>query len=242
MEEEWPYPLLSKEIDARHRAKKISDGNSCSSLAVLIPRTTGWWGIDPRWKPRQKRHCWQKRQADNRGNANGPSHASYASCKARNDSSNGSRCANLTLARRICTICRAYSVSSTACTYIWHQPMARTIHGLRCFDNFIDIYIASVGSFRPELMSGFRPYTASYGDMSSFGGGSSLVPIELRTSQTDDAPHVTQPTQPEVGKGNDNDPRRSNRERHEPNRLSLSGPRHAAGQRKKNYKKARWNI
>uniref|UniRef100_A0A0E0BUB9 CCHC-type domain-containing protein n=1 Tax=Oryza glumipatula TaxID=40148 RepID=A0A0E0BUB9_9ORYZ len=52
MEDEWPYPLLSKEIDARHRAKKISDGNSCSSLAVLIPRTAGWWGIDPRWKPR----------------------------------------------------------------------------------------------------------------------------------------------------------------------------------------------
>ncbi|BAS93803.1 Os05g0385950 [Oryza sativa Japonica Group] len=93
------------------------------------------------------------------------------------------------------------------------------------------------GSFRPELMSGFRPYTASYGDMSSFGGGSSSVPNELRTSQTDDAPQVTQPTQPEVGEGNDNDPRRSNRERHEPNRLSLSGPRHAAGQRKKTTKK-----
>uniref|UniRef100_A0A0E0KNF4 Uncharacterized protein n=1 Tax=Oryza punctata TaxID=4537 RepID=A0A0E0KNF4_ORYPU len=52
MEEEWPYPLLSKEIDARHRAKKISDGNSCFTLAVLIPRTVGWGGIDPRWKPR----------------------------------------------------------------------------------------------------------------------------------------------------------------------------------------------
>uniref|UniRef100_A0A0E0QHL3 Aminotransferase-like plant mobile domain-containing protein n=1 Tax=Oryza rufipogon TaxID=4529 RepID=A0A0E0QHL3_ORYRU len=94
------------------------------------------------------------------------------------------------------------------------------------------------GSFRPELMSGFRPYTASYGDMSSFSGGLSSVPNELRTSQTDDAPHVTQPTQPEVGKGNDNDPRRSNRERHEPNRLSLSGPRHAAGQRKKKLQKS----
>uniref|UniRef100_A0A0D9YTG6 Uncharacterized protein n=1 Tax=Oryza glumipatula TaxID=40148 RepID=A0A0D9YTG6_9ORYZ len=43
---------------------------------------------------------------DDRGNANGPSRASYASCKATNDSSNGSRCANLTLARRICTFCR----------------------------------------------------------------------------------------------------------------------------------------
>uniref|UniRef100_A0A0D9YTG4 Uncharacterized protein n=1 Tax=Oryza glumipatula TaxID=40148 RepID=A0A0D9YTG4_9ORYZ len=86
-------------------------------------------------------------------------------------------------------------------------------------------------------MSGFRPYTALYSDMSSFGGGSSSVPNELRTSQTDDAPPVTQATQPEVGEGNDNDPRRSNRERHEPNRMSLSGPRHAAGQRKKTTKK-----
>ncbi len=59
------------------------------------------------------------------------------------------------------------------------------------FDNFFDIYIASVGSFRPEPMSGFRPYTASYGDMSSFGGGSSPVPNEPQTSQTDDAPPVT---------------------------------------------------
>ncbi|BAS79159.1 Os02g0550566 [Oryza sativa Japonica Group] len=47
------------------------------------------------------------------------------------------------------------------------------------------------GSFRPEPMSGFRPYTASYGDMSSFGGGSSPVPNEPQTSQTDDAPPVT---------------------------------------------------
>uniref|UniRef100_A0A0E0L0K8 Aminotransferase-like plant mobile domain-containing protein n=1 Tax=Oryza punctata TaxID=4537 RepID=A0A0E0L0K8_ORYPU len=91
------------------------------------------------------------------------------------------------------------------------------------------------GSFHPELMLGFRPYTASYSDMSSFGAGSSSVPNELRASQTDDAPQVTQPTQPEDGdlQGNNNDPRRSNREHHEPNRLSLSGPRHAARGRKK---------
>uniref|UniRef100_A0A0E0DB98 Uncharacterized protein n=1 Tax=Oryza meridionalis TaxID=40149 RepID=A0A0E0DB98_9ORYZ len=75
------------------------------------------------------------------------------------------------------------------------------------------------------------------GDMSSFGGGSSSVPNELRTSQIDDAPHVKQPTQQEVGEGDDNDPHRSNREHHEPNHLSLSGPRHAAGARKKTTKK-----
>uniref|UniRef100_A0A0E0M6K5 Aminotransferase-like plant mobile domain-containing protein n=1 Tax=Oryza punctata TaxID=4537 RepID=A0A0E0M6K5_ORYPU len=95
------------------------------------------------------------------------------------------------------------------------------------------------GSFRPELMAGFRPYTASYGDMSSFGGGSSSVPNKLRASQTDDVPQMTQPTQPDDGdlQGNNNDPRRSNREHHEPNRLSLSGPRHAAGRRKKTTSK-----
>uniref|UniRef100_A0A0E0JHZ7 Uncharacterized protein n=1 Tax=Oryza punctata TaxID=4537 RepID=A0A0E0JHZ7_ORYPU len=87
------------------------------------------------------------------------------------------------------------------------------------------------GSFRPEIMAGFRPYASSYGDMSSFDGGSSSVPNELRASQTDDAPQMTQPTQPDDGdfQGNIHDPRRSNREHHEPNRLSLSGPRHAAG-------------
>uniref|UniRef100_A0A0E0LHT9 Uncharacterized protein n=1 Tax=Oryza punctata TaxID=4537 RepID=A0A0E0LHT9_ORYPU len=87
--------------------------------------------------------------------------------------------------------------------------------------------------------TGFRPYTSSYGEMSSFGGGSSSVPNELRASQTDDAPPMTQPTQPDDGdlQGNIHDPRRSNRERHEPNRLSLSGPRHAAGRRKKTTSK-----
>uniref|UniRef100_A0A0E0LAL6 Aminotransferase-like plant mobile domain-containing protein n=1 Tax=Oryza punctata TaxID=4537 RepID=A0A0E0LAL6_ORYPU len=94
-------------------------------------------------------------------------------------------------------------------------------------------------SFHPELMAGFRPYASSYGDMSSFGGGSSLVPNELRASQTDDAPQMTQPTQPDDGdfQGNIHDPCRSNRERHEPNRLSLSGPRHSAGRRKKTASK-----
>uniref|UniRef100_A0A0E0ACT3 Uncharacterized protein n=1 Tax=Oryza glumipatula TaxID=40148 RepID=A0A0E0ACT3_9ORYZ len=82
---------------------------------------------------------------------------------------------------------------------VWHQCHGdgfgrRTLRPELIFDNFIDIYIASEGSFRPEIMSGFSPYTTSYGDMSSFGGGSSSVPNELRTSQTDDAPHVTQPT------------------------------------------------
>uniref|UniRef100_A0A0E0K2F4 Uncharacterized protein n=1 Tax=Oryza punctata TaxID=4537 RepID=A0A0E0K2F4_ORYPU len=137
------------------------------------------------------------------GNANGPSRASDASSKATYDSSNDARCANLTLARGICTICRSMYIQYHIVTHIrfhyMHLHMAPT-HGkdnplitvvrttIIIFDNFIDIYIASVGSFRPELMAGFRPYTSSYGDMSSFGGGSSLVPNELRALQTDDAP------------------------------------------------------
>uniref|UniRef100_A0A0D3GGH3 Uncharacterized protein n=1 Tax=Oryza barthii TaxID=65489 RepID=A0A0D3GGH3_9ORYZ len=97
---------------------------------------------------------------------------------------------------------------------------------------------AGVQGYMDLLQQGFRPYTASYGDISSFGGGSSSVPDELRASQTNEAPQATQLTQPEVGdlQGNDNDPRRSNHEHLEPNRLSLSGPRHAAGARKKTKK------
>uniref|UniRef100_A0A0E0LJP1 Uncharacterized protein n=1 Tax=Oryza punctata TaxID=4537 RepID=A0A0E0LJP1_ORYPU len=149
---------------------------------------------------------------------------------------------------------RAYSVGSTACTYIWHQPMSRTIHARRlvveyriiwtCCNKVIG-YLVNI----PRIVMKFHIskhrqqalhcITASYHDMSSFGGGSSSVPNELRASQTDDASQVTQPTQPEDGdlQGNNNDPHRSNRERHEPNRLSLSGPRHAAGGRKKTTKK-----
>uniref|UniRef100_A0A0E0MDZ5 Transposase MuDR plant domain-containing protein n=1 Tax=Oryza punctata TaxID=4537 RepID=A0A0E0MDZ5_ORYPU len=65
------------------------------------------------------------------------------------------------------------------------------------------------------------------------------VPNELRALQTDDAPQMTQPTQPDDDdfQGNIHDPRRSNRERHEPNHLSLSGPRHGAGRRKKTASK-----
>uniref|UniRef100_A0A0E0PLV4 Aminotransferase-like plant mobile domain-containing protein n=1 Tax=Oryza rufipogon TaxID=4529 RepID=A0A0E0PLV4_ORYRU len=457
MEEEWPYPLLSKEIDARHRAKKISDGNSCSSLVVLIPRTPGWWGIDPRWKPRCINGCqlqpqwariqvhnvyeyfteafeslrenevrwtpytneeailraphgvsilcyhdeayWmtrkmlvydifvegynvqrvmrhmglyqqvpvpiglhlppdvntQKRQADNRFHRSMHSrmtpwieawsqalndvvqetraydHNTYEQYMAWYSSQTRIRLlapedpdergpptidqiydmqlappAHLTTdiarelvrdaktlweklrdgiaegTRMVCPVphmphAMPQMISQMAPdvpTSHWQggfAPFAGTSQGIPTIPqmpaDFIrqrgftslggptqsvplhaPTYVTNPwqgqsmdygGSFRPELMSGFRPYTASYGDMSSFGGGSSSVPNELRTSQTDDAPQVTQPTQPEVGEGNDNDPRRSNRERHEPNRLSLSGPRHAAGQRKKKLQKSK---
>uniref|UniRef100_A0A0E0JZA4 Uncharacterized protein n=1 Tax=Oryza punctata TaxID=4537 RepID=A0A0E0JZA4_ORYPU len=37
----------------------------------------------------------------------------------------------------------------------------------------------STGSFRPELIAGFRPYASSYGDMSSFSGGSSQYPMSF---------------------------------------------------------------
>uniref|UniRef100_A0A0E0JI76 Aminotransferase-like plant mobile domain-containing protein n=1 Tax=Oryza punctata TaxID=4537 RepID=A0A0E0JI76_ORYPU len=310
MEEEWPYPLLTKEIDARHRAKKIADGNFCSTLPVLIPRTAGWWGIDPRWKPsyingkrgkltteawsqalndvvhetraydhnsyeqyiawyssqtrirllapedpdergppnieqiydmqhappahlttdiagelvREMKTLWERltdgiagtnqevmaavdslrRKAQSErpphialrpsplnsrvGNANGLSRASDTSCKATYDSSNDARCANLTLAMGICTICRS----------------------------LIDDLFPVIN----------RAYSAR------------RLVLEYRVIWTC-CNKMTQPTQPDDGdlQGNIHDPSRSNRECHEPNRLSLSGPRHAAGRRKKTISK-----
>uniref|UniRef100_A0A0E0QQY5 Aminotransferase-like plant mobile domain-containing protein n=1 Tax=Oryza rufipogon TaxID=4529 RepID=A0A0E0QQY5_ORYRU len=344
MEEEWPYPLLSKEIDARHRAKKISDGNSCSSLAVLIPRTAGWWVIDPRWKPRQADNryrrsmhlrmtpwieAWSQALNDVVHETRAYDHNTYEQYMAWYSSqtrirllapedpdergelvrdaktlweklrdgiagTNQEVMATVDSLRRKAQPERVPPHSSAPITSQWqggfaafagptqsvplHAPTYGTnpwkaqsidyggtsfgggVHGYMDllqqgdwlfgqysshrneipymqapFDNFIDIYIA----YGLGLCQGLGPYTASYGDISSFGGGSSLVPNELRASQTDDAPRVTQPTQPEVDdlQGNNNDPHRSNRERHEPNRLSLSGPRHAAGGKKKTTKK-----
>uniref|UniRef100_A0A0E0JLE8 Uncharacterized protein n=1 Tax=Oryza punctata TaxID=4537 RepID=A0A0E0JLE8_ORYPU len=181
------------------------------------------------------------------GNANGPSRASDATCKVTYDSSNDSRCANLTLARRICTICRS-GLAKVSLPYPEWKHNLSVKEGILLTIYFliltgptqsVPLHAPTYGTnpWQGQSMDydGIRPYTTSYGDMSSFGGGSSSVPNEFRASQTDDAPQVTQPTQPEDGdlQGNDNDPRRSNRERHEPNRLSLSDPRHAAGGRKK---------
>uniref|UniRef100_A0A0D3H6F4 Aminotransferase-like plant mobile domain-containing protein n=1 Tax=Oryza barthii TaxID=65489 RepID=A0A0D3H6F4_9ORYZ len=298
MEEEWPYPLLSKEIDARHRAKKISDGNSCSSLAVLIPRTAGWWVIDPRWKPRQADNryrrsmhlrmtpwieAWSQALNDVVHETRAYDHNTYEQYMAWYSSqtrirllapedpdergelvrdaktlweklrdgiagTNQEVMATVDSLRRKAQPERVPPHSSAPITSQWQGGFAAFAGPTQSVPLHAPTYGTNPwkaqsmdygGSFRPELMSGFRPYTASYGDISSFGGGSSLVPNELRASQTDDAPRVTQPTQPEVDdlQGNNNDPRRSNRERHEPNRLSLSGPRHAAGGKKKTTKK-----
>uniref|UniRef100_A0A0E0PXQ6 Uncharacterized protein n=1 Tax=Oryza rufipogon TaxID=4529 RepID=A0A0E0PXQ6_ORYRU len=145
---------------------------------------------------------------------------------------------NLTLARRICTIRRYPYIPQVSAAPIGQGGF--TSLGGTSFGAGVQGYmdLLQQGSYCPELMSGFRPYTASYGDISSFGGGSSSVPDELQASQTNEAPQATQPTQPEVGdlQGNKNDPCRSNHEHLEPNHLSLSGPRHATGARKKTKK------
>uniref|UniRef100_A0A0E0L1R3 Aminotransferase-like plant mobile domain-containing protein n=1 Tax=Oryza punctata TaxID=4537 RepID=A0A0E0L1R3_ORYPU len=363
MEEEWPYPLLSKDIDARHRAKKISDGNSCSTLPVLIPRTAGWWGIDPRWKPRQKRQAdnkyrrsmhlrmtpwieaWSQALNDVIHETRAYDHNTYEQYMAWYSSQTrirllapedpdegfqfltpllGSIQTNIAgeLVREAKTLweklrdgiagtnqevmaavdslrrkVRSTSVREaptiptipeitqmSAClggfdptqegtrmvrpvpqmphprphmipqmmpdvpTSHWQGGFALfagTSQGFptipRVDEEFFGQggFTSLGGSFRPEIMAGFRPYASSYGDMSRFGGGSSSVPNELWASQTDDAPQMTQPTQPDDGdfQGNIHDPRRSNRERHEPTRLSLSGPRHATGRRKKTASK-----
>uniref|UniRef100_A0A0E0LKQ4 Uncharacterized protein n=1 Tax=Oryza punctata TaxID=4537 RepID=A0A0E0LKQ4_ORYPU len=225
--------------DAKTLWEKLRDGIACTNHEVMAAVDSLCRKAQPEWVPPHSSvpitsQC-QGGFAAFAGNVNGSSRASDASCKATYDSSNDSRCANLTLARRICTICsqgiltiprvEAEFIGQGGFTLLGGPTQSVPLHAPTYGTNpWQGQSMDYGGSFRPELMSGFRPYTASYGDMSSFGGGSSSV---------------TQPTQPEDGdlQGNDNDPLRSNRERHEPNRLSLLGPRHATGGRKKTTKK-----
>uniref|UniRef100_A0A0D3HUA0 Uncharacterized protein n=1 Tax=Oryza barthii TaxID=65489 RepID=A0A0D3HUA0_9ORYZ len=51
MADDWPYPLLSRDIDARHRARQMSSSRP-SGLSVFITRTCPMWGVDERWVPR----------------------------------------------------------------------------------------------------------------------------------------------------------------------------------------------
>uniref|UniRef100_A0A0E0JI55 Aminotransferase-like plant mobile domain-containing protein n=1 Tax=Oryza punctata TaxID=4537 RepID=A0A0E0JI55_ORYPU len=364
MEEEWSYPLLSKEIDARHRAKKISDGNSCSTLPILIPRTemvgqkrqadnryrrsmhlrmTPWieaWSqalndvvhetraydhntyeqymawyssqtrirlLAPEDPDERDRHCrrvskgvktlWEKLR-DGIADTNQEVMAAVDSLRRKVRSTSVREAPTIPTIPEITQMSEHLGgfgpnqegtrmvrpvpqmphprphmipqMTSDVPTSHWQggfAPFVGTSQGIPTIPRVDTEFIGQGGftslggptqsvplhaptygtnpwqgqsidyggSFHPELMAGFRPYTSSYDDMSSFGGGSSSVPNELRASQTDDAPQMTQPTQQDDGdlQGNIHDPRRSNRERHEPNRLSLSGPRHAAGRRKK---------
>uniref|UniRef100_A0A0E0BS42 Uncharacterized protein n=1 Tax=Oryza glumipatula TaxID=40148 RepID=A0A0E0BS42_9ORYZ len=287
MEDEWPYPLLSKEIDARHRAKKISHGNSCSSLVVLIPRTAGWqkrqadnryrrsmhsrmtpwieaWSQalndvtrirllapedpDERGPPtidqiydmrlalpahlttdiagelvRDAKTLWEKLR-DGMAGTKEEVMATVDSLRRKgNDGRAGVRSTSFREPQTIPTIPEITEISerlggfgstqaqpervpthsSTPITTQWQGGFALFAGPTQSVPLHAPTYGTNPwqgqsmdygGSFRPELMSGFRPYTASYGDMSSFGGGSSSVPNELWTSQTDDAPPVTQPT------------------------------------------------
>uniref|UniRef100_A0A0E0K2F3 Uncharacterized protein n=1 Tax=Oryza punctata TaxID=4537 RepID=A0A0E0K2F3_ORYPU len=122
------------------------------------------------------------------GNANGPSRASDASSKATYDSSNDARCANLTLARGICTICRSMYIQYHIGLAKVSLPYREWTHNLSSVPLHAPTYGTNPWQGQSIDYGGFRPYTSSYGDMSSFGGGSSLVPNELRALQTDDAP------------------------------------------------------
>ncbi|KAF0922403.1 hypothetical protein E2562_034557 [Oryza meyeriana var. granulata] len=53
MENDWPYPLLCRDIDARHRAQQMLSGYP-NDLTVFMTRTSGIWQIDQRWVPRQE--------------------------------------------------------------------------------------------------------------------------------------------------------------------------------------------
>uniref|UniRef100_A0A0E0ME57 Uncharacterized protein n=1 Tax=Oryza punctata TaxID=4537 RepID=A0A0E0ME57_ORYPU len=66
------------------------------------------------------------------GNANGPSHASDASCKATYDSSNDARCANLTLARGICTIRRSGLAKVSLPYREWTQNLSGLLNRFHC--------------------------------------------------------------------------------------------------------------
>uniref|UniRef100_A0A0E0LKQ5 Uncharacterized protein n=1 Tax=Oryza punctata TaxID=4537 RepID=A0A0E0LKQ5_ORYPU len=221
--------------DAKTLWEKLRDGIACTNHEVMAAVDSLCRKAQPEWVPPHSSvpitsQC-QGGFAAFAGNVNGSSRASDASCKATYDSSNDSRCANLTLARRICTICRSMYIqyhiglAKVSLPYPeWKQNLSVKEGPTQSVPLHAPTYGTNPWQGQSMDYGGFRPYTASYGDMSSFGGGSSSV---------------TQPTQPEDGdlQGNDNDPLRSNRERHEPNRLSLLGPRHATGGRKKTTKK-----
>uniref|UniRef100_A0A0E0LCF2 SWIM-type domain-containing protein n=1 Tax=Oryza punctata TaxID=4537 RepID=A0A0E0LCF2_ORYPU len=341
MEEEWPYPLFSKEIDARHRAKKISDGNSCSSLAVLIPPKVGenpgaqcvqyftesfesLRENEVRWTPYTNEEAnlrepngvsilfyhdeayWmtrkmlvydifvegynvqrvmrqmrlyqqvsvpaglhlppdmhkQKRQADNRYRRSMHLRMTpwiEAWSQALNDVTNIAR----ELVRDAKTLWEKLrdGIAGT------NQEVMAAVDSIRRKEGTRMVCpVPQMPHARPHMIPQMTPdvqISHWQGGFAPFAGilltiyfliligPTQPVPLHAPTDGTnpwqgqsmdygaDDAPQVTQPTQPEDGnlQGNDNDPRRSNRERHEPNRLSLSGPRHAAGGRKKTTKK-----
>uniref|UniRef100_A0A0E0FMQ2 Uncharacterized protein n=1 Tax=Oryza nivara TaxID=4536 RepID=A0A0E0FMQ2_ORYNI len=176
MEEEWPYPLLNKEIDARHRAKKISDGNSCSSQAVLIPRTAGWCGIDPRWKPR----CingfhfltllLRFMQTDIAGELVRDAKTLWEKFRDGIVSTNQEVMAAVDSLRRKGTSQGIPTIPQLSADFIGQGgftslggptqsvPLHAPTYGTNPWQGQSMDY---GGSFRPKLMSGFRPYTAS---------------------------------------------------------------------------------
>jgi hypothetical protein len=80
--------------------------------------------------------------------------------------------------------------------------------------------------------------TQSYGEPCSYGGGSSTAHHEIGPSQLDEPPPITQPTQDysHLDFSRVDEVRRSVRERHSPERLSLSGRRPPTGARRKGKK------
>uniref|UniRef100_A0A0E0JI77 Aminotransferase-like plant mobile domain-containing protein n=1 Tax=Oryza punctata TaxID=4537 RepID=A0A0E0JI77_ORYPU len=287
MEEEWPYPLLTKEIDARHRAKKIADGNFCSTLPVLIPRTAGWWGIDPRWKPsyingkrgKLTTEAWSQALNDVVHETRAYDHNSYEQYIAWYSSQTRIRL----LApedpdeRGPPNIEQIYDMQHAPPAHLTTDIAGELVREMKTlWERLTDgiagtnqEVMAAVDSLRRKAQSERPPHIAlrpsplnsrvglrrSLGLLSRFhcmhlhmapthGKDNPLIMVarrlvlEYRVIWTC-CNKMTQPTQPDDGdlQGNIHDPSRSNRECHEPNRLSLSGPRHAAGRRKKTISK-----
>ena len=92
--------------------------------------------------------------------------------------------------------------------------------------------------YNPEQRMEYAGSTQSYGEPCSYGGGLSTAHHEIGPSQLDEPPPITQPTQDysHVDFSGVEVVRRSVRERHSPERLSLSGRRPPTGARRKGKK------
>ncbi|EEC75402.1 hypothetical protein OsI_11892 [Oryza sativa Indica Group] len=96
----------------------------------------------------------------------------------------------------------------------------------------------TTGMYNPEQRMEYAGSTQSYGEPCSYGGGSSTAHHEIGPSQLDEPPPITQPTQDysHLDFSRVDEVRRSVRERHSPERLSLSGRRPPTGARRKGKK------
>ncbi|BAS71941.1 Os01g0336200 [Oryza sativa Japonica Group] len=102
-------------------------------------------------------------------------------------------------------------------------------------DQWQGAHTYNTGMYSPKQRMEYAGSTQSYGKPCSYGGGSSTAHHEIGPSQLDEPPPITQPTQDysHVDFSGVEVVRRSVRERHSPERLSLLGRRPPTGARRK---------